>query len=313
MMTENNEIAIDDDTDKEVIKEYIKLQFHWYIFSIAVIYLTSFLVPGILLMTFILLYFLPNFLEVNNFIYIFTELNSLLALFLMPIVIIVSYLVHLFFVALITRMFWRYTERKSPSKSGIIPRNIPSKVLNFYHIRGFLIKYGKNAFVKGPFPHLANWFFNFVGSNEIGKGTTMEEQVVGGKFCDVGKNCYMGVNCALSSHFVEGVFGNVVYFKIKLGDNVTLSAFNNIAPGCELTDNTYVLPMGAMTKFNKTKGPNYYYGMPIRKIFKRKIMEYLKVSKEDLERADDLRKKREQSKLKENEKMESNKELMEGA
>ena len=160
MININNEKAIDDDTDKEVIKEEIKLQFHWYIFSFTVIYLTSFLVPGILLMTFILFYFLPNFLEVNNFIYIFTELNSLLALFLMPIVIIVAYLLHLFFVALITRMFWRYTERRSPSKSGIIPRNIPSKVLNFYHIRGFLIKYGKNAFVKGPFPYLTNWFLN---------------------------------------------------------------------------------------------------------------------------------------------------------
>ncbi|MHA1490952.1 MAG: hypothetical protein ACTSRI_15060 [Promethearchaeota archaeon] len=280
----------------DFIVEDIKFQYQWYLFAFFLIYLGSFLLPAIIFMLYVLLFFVPYFLESTNFFLIFIELKSLVTLIFMPLVIIGCYLVHLFFVAFITRFFWRYTERKSPSKPGIIPRNFPSKTLDFYHIRSFLIKYPKNAFVKGPFPWLINWFFNYVGTNVIGKGSTIEEQVVGGKFCEIGKNCYVGVNSALSTHFVEGIFGNVVYFKIKLGDNVTLATFNNIAPGCEISDNSYILPMGACTKFNMLKGNNYYYGMPVRKIFKRKIMDYLKVSKEDLDKAEELRVKQEQSK-----------------
>jgi acetyltransferase-like isoleucine patch superfamily enzyme len=236
-------------------------------------------------------------LLVDNLIAIFTNLNSLLAFLALPLVIIVSYLSRLFITGLITRSFWRFTEKRSPTKDGIIPRNINSKTANYYHIRSFMIKYGKNAFMKGVFPWLANWFFNFVGTGIVKKGSTLEESVVTDKNINVGKNCYIGVNSALSSHFVEGVFGNIVFFEIKLGENVTLGGFNNIAPGCELSDNSYLLPIAAATKFNKTKGNNYYFGMPFRRIFKKKIMDYLKVSEEDLERAEELRVKQEKEKL----------------
>ena len=208
-----------------------------------------------------------------------------------------SYLIHLFLVGLISRIIWRHTEKISPSKDGIIPRNIPSKTANLYHIRSFMIKYGKNAFMKGIFPWLANWFFNFVGTSVIKKGSTLEESVVTDRNVNIGKNCYIGVNSALSSHFVEGVFGNIVYFEIKLGENVTLGGFNNIAPGCELRDNSYLLPMAAATKHNLLKGNNYYFGLPLRRIFKKKIMDYLKVNEDNLVQAEDLRVKQENAKL----------------
>jgi hypothetical protein len=56
--------------------------------------------------------------------------------------------------------------------------------------------------------------------------------------------------------------------------------------------------MAAATKFNTTKGDNYYFGMPLRRIFKKKIMNYLKISEEDLSRAEELRIKQENEKLK---------------
>jgi hypothetical protein len=83
---------------------------------------------------------------------------------------------------------------------------------------------------------------------------------------------------------------------VVLGDNVTLAGFNTIGPGNLLSDNSYLLPMAAATKHNKTKGDNYYYGMPLRRIFKRKTMDYLKVSEEDLNRAEELRIKQENEK-----------------
>lgn len=283
-------------SDEDVPKEKIKLQFHWYLSIFFVIYYLSYVISGIIFMLYIIFIFIPKVLLVDSLFAIFTNFGSILSFIALPLVIVVSYLSRLFIVGLITRIFWRVSEKRSPTKDGIIPRNIASKTANYYHIRSFMIKYGKNAFMKGVFPWLANWYFNFVGTGIIQRGSTLEESVVTDKHMNVGRNCYVGVNSALSSHFVEGTFGNIVYFEIKLGENTTLGGFNNIAPGCELSDNSYLLPIAAATKHNKTKGNNYYFGMPLHRIFKKKIMDYLKVSEEDLNRAEELRIKQEKEK-----------------
>jgi acetyltransferase-like isoleucine patch superfamily enzyme len=237
-----------------------------------------------------------------------TSFDSLLIFLTFPLVFIASYLIHLFFLGLLTRIFWRYTEKKSPTKDGVIPRNFSSKKLNYYHYRSFMIKYGKNSFMKGIFPWFSNWFFNFVGASVIEKGSTFEESVLSDRNIIVGRNCYIGVNSMLASHTVEGIFGNINYFKVMLKDNVTLGGFNAIAPGCELKENSYLFPMAAATKHNTTKGNNYYYGMPLRRIFKKKTMEYLKISEEDLKRAENLKIKQESEKLERIKKEENKKE-----
>jgi len=292
------EVTEGDEPVTEVPKQTIKLQFHWYLSIFYVIYHLSYVVSGIIFMTYIIYIFLPNVLLVDNLIAVFTNLYSLLAFMALPLVIIVSYLSRLFIIGLITRIFWRFTEKRSPTKDGVIPRNIPSKTINYYHIRSFMLKYGKNSFMKGVFPWLANWFFSFVGASIIESGSTLEESVATDKGIKVGENCYIGVNSVLASHVVEGIFGNVIYFTVKVGDNSTLGGFNIVGPGSELSDNSYLLPMAAATKHNKTKGNNYYYGMPLHRIFKKKIMNYLKVSEDDLERAEKLRVKQENEKLK---------------
>ncbi|MHA1291745.1 MAG: hypothetical protein ACTSQJ_03640 [Promethearchaeota archaeon] len=281
-MENKSKKAEQSEVKEEIIKEEINLQYHWYMLSFFAIFFGSFIIPGIILMLYILWFFIPYFLEIGSFILIFTTIKSLLALLLMPIIIFGCYIIHLIFVALITRWFWQLTEKKSPTKDGIIPRNIPSKTLNFYHIRSFLIKYPKNAFIKGAFPWLTNWMYNYVGTNKIGKGTTIEEQVCGDKYISVGENSYVGPNAVLTSHLVEGIFGNIPYFEIKLGNNVTCGGLNCIAPGSEIKDNSYLLPLASTAKFSVLKGNNYYFGLPLRKIFGKKVMEYLKLSKEDL-------------------------------
>lgn len=88
---------------------------------------------------------------------------------------------------------------------------------------------------------------------------------------------------------MDGVFGNISFAKIKIGDNVTAAAFNCFAPGVETGNNSWWLPMTGATKYNILKGNNFYFGTPLRKIFKRKVMEYLQISEEDLQRAEDLK------------------------
>jgi len=287
-MKKTSKKSVQNYENNEIIKQEINLQFHWYLASFFVIFFGSLIIPAIILMVYVMLFYLPSFLETKSFILLFTQLKPFLASLFMPLIIILCYLIHIFIVGLITRWFWRITERKSPSKTGIIPRNIPSKTLNYYHIRSFMIKYPKNAVIRGPFPWLINFLYNFVGTNKIGKGTTIEEQFGADKFVDIGKNSYIGVNSGFSSHAVEGIFGNIAYAKIKLGDNVTTAALNCLAPGVEINDNSSLFPLAGATKYSTLKGDNYYYGVPLRKIFKKKVSHYAGITEEQLNEADSL-------------------------
>ncbi|MFX0043007.1 MAG: hypothetical protein ACFE8L_08855 [Candidatus Hodarchaeota archaeon] len=275
-----------------IIKEEISLKLHLWLPLFYVIYFCSFLIPSIMFMIYIMLFYLPFFLEIKDFITIFTNLPSLIASISIPFVIIICYLIHLFIVALITRWFWTYAEKKSPSKSGIIPRNIPSKTLDLYHFKSFIIKYPKNAFSRGPFPWLLKWMYNFARTNKIGKGSVIEEQLAGERFVETGENCYIGTNPGISSHAVDGIFGNISFAKVKIGNNVTSAGFNCFAPGVDIGNNSWWLPMTGATKYNVLSGNSYYFGTPLRKIFKKRLMEYLQITEEDLKRAEELKKER---------------------
>jgi len=274
-----------------IIKEEINLQYHWYLAAFFIIYLGSIIIPALLLMIYVQFFYVPYFLNSSNIISIFTNLEPLVASIFMPFILIGCYLIHILFVGLITRWFWHITEKRSPSKDGIIPRNIPSKTLNYYHIRSFMIKYPKNAVLRGPFPWLINWLYNFVGSNKIGAGSTIEEQFGADKFVEIGKNSYIGVNSGFSSHAVEGIFGNISYAKIKLGDNVTTAGLNCLAPGVEIEDNSVLFPLAGATKYSTLKENNFYFGVPLRKIFTKKVLSYLDINEEELKQAEQVRSK----------------------
>ncbi len=273
----------------EVIKEEINMQFGWYIFIFITIYYLSWLLAGFVFFLYFLIEFMPNVLQVSSFITIFTEPKSIISLLLMPLIVIACYVIRLISVAITTRIFWRITERISPSKDGVIPRNIRSKAADYYHLRSFMLKYGKNLFTKGMFPWLSNWFFNFVGSSKIGKGTTLEESVASDKFITVGNNTYMGVNATLASHLVQGIFGNIQYFRMHIGNNVTIGAMDQIGPGSDIMDGSYLLPLASTNRHSVLKGGNnYYFGIPLRKIFMKKTMNYLGLTEEDLEKNENL-------------------------
>ena len=280
-----------EDTEEEVIKEEAELHFYLYIVLFFFIFYSSWIFPGITFFYYVLQIFLPNVLEVHNFVSLFLEWKPLISLLAMPLILIGCYLIRMFFLALSTRILWKITEKISPSKEGVIPRNIRSKTAKYYHIRSFIIRYGKNCITKGAFPWLSNWFYNFIGSSKIGKGSTLEESVVNDKFLEIGKNCYIGVNSALATHLVEGIFGNISYFKVKVGDNVTGAAMNLIGPGTEIHDNSYLLPIASAAKHSVVRGDGYYFShgaLPLRKIFKKRIRKYLQIDPDTLELAEDV-------------------------
>jgi len=277
-----------DNPENHILKEEVKLQFYLYIIIFFFIFYSSWVIPGLFFFWYLVQVFLPQVLEISNLLVLFTEIDSLIAFISMPIILIGCYVLHLLLLGITSKLCWKISEKKSPSKSGVIPRNIRSKAANYYHIRSFLIKYGKNSFTKGMLPWLSNWFFNSVGSNKIGKGTTLEESVGMDKFIDVGENCYFGVNSTLASHLIQGIFGNITYFKIKVGNNITAAAMCQIGPGSEIHDNSFLLPLASTNKHSVLKGNNYYWGIPLRKIFRRKTMEYLGLSHVDLEKNENI-------------------------
>jgi hypothetical protein len=283
-----------------IIKEEINIQYNYLIPVFFIVYYGSLILSGLVFMSYIMLFYLPVVLNTNNFLFLFTQPESLTATILLPLIIILCYLMHVFFVGLITRWFWRLTEKRSPSKSGVIPRNITSKTADYYHARSFMVKYPKISTNRGPFPWLTKWMFNFIGSSKIGKGTVLEENLSDWRFLNIGKNCYFGLNGAVSSHAVEGIFGNITYSEIKIGDNVTAAAFNCVGPGTEIGDNSALLPMSGATKYNVLKGDNYYFGAPISRIFKKRLLKVLNITENELKQAearfDEYNKKKNHSK-----------------
>ena len=288
------ELSDSEDSEEETVIEEVRMQYGIYMLLFSIIYYISWIGPGFIFMAYFMMVFRAYFLEAPTFVAIFTELNPLLALLLMPIIIIICYLVHLLFTGFATKIIWAITEKISPSKNGIIPRNIKSKAADYYHIRSFILKYGKNVFVKGIFPWLSNWYFNYLKASKIGKGTTIEESILNDKFLTVGENCYIGFNSSLATHVVEGIFGNISYFEIKLKDNITFAAMNAIGAGSEVSDNSFLLPLASAQKHVKIgsqgekKRFGYYFGLPLRKIFKKKLKDYLGLSLEDLERNENM-------------------------
>ncbi|MFW9951700.1 MAG: hypothetical protein ACFFKA_16410, partial [Candidatus Thorarchaeota archaeon] len=289
----STEIEDAENSEEEPVIEEVRMQYGIYMFLFFIIYYVSWIGPSFILMAYFMMVFRVYFLDAPSFIVIFTQVNPLLALLLMPLIIILSYLVRIFFIGLSTKIIWAITEKISPSKNGIIPRNIKSKAADYYHIRSFIIKYGKNIFTKGILPWLSNWFYNFVKANKIGKGTTIEESLVNDKFITVGDNCYIGINSSLATHVVEGIFGNISYFEVKLKDNVTFAAMNQIGPGSEVYENSFLLPLASAQKhviIGKQDSNNfgYYFGLPARKIFKKKLKEYIGLNPEDLEKNENI-------------------------
>jgi len=289
----STEIEDAENSEEEPVIEEVRMQYGIYMFLFFIIYYVSWIGPSFILMAYFMMVFRAYFLEAPSFIAIFTEVNPLLALLLMPLIIILCYLVRIFFIGLSTKIIWAITEKISPSKNGIIPRNIKSKAADYYHIRSFIIKYGKNIFTKGILPWLSNWFYNFVKANKIGKGTTIEESLVNDKFITVGDNCYIGINSSLATHVVEGIFGNISYFEVKLKDNVTFAAMNQIGPGSEVYENSFLLPLASAQKhviIGKQDSNNfgYYFGLPARKIFKKRLKEYIGLNPEDLEKNENI-------------------------
>ncbi|GAH14303.1 unnamed protein product, partial [marine sediment metagenome] len=67
-MTTIEQQSTEDSLEEKTVREEIKNPYFWYLFILFAIFLASLLIPAILFMTYMILFFLPHFLETTSFI-----------------------------------------------------------------------------------------------------------------------------------------------------------------------------------------------------------------------------------------------------
>ena len=167
-----------DESKLKAIPHELSVPFLFYAISGFIIIGCSYILPGLLFYLFVFGLLVPNFLNLPFSFELLLNKDILIIMFLTPLIFIALYLLHLFFVILITQWFYRYVDSRGPAQ-GVFDRHMDetSHALDYYHARAFLLKYPIFSVFRSPFPWLINWELRFFGSNKIGKETVLEEGV----------------------------------------------------------------------------------------------------------------------------------------
>jgi acetyltransferase-like isoleucine patch superfamily enzyme len=271
---ENN---IDKDSFLKAHTKELSVPFQFYIISGIFIAGFSFVGPAILFYPFFFGFVIP-FIFNNPFnLAIFSDWTFYFSILLIPIGFIIIYLVHLFFIVLFTRWFYRLTDKRGPDQ-GIFDRDmeISSTKLDYYHFGSFLMKYPIFAVSRSPFPWLLNWELNFINSNRIERGTILEETFIH-SHVNFGKNSYLGTTSHVTNHLVDGVYGqeNLTFVGVKIGDNCIFNTHTGGLPGSEIGNNSTFMPGATTIKYDKILGNGIYGGFPVKKLSKEEILALL--------------------------------------
>jgi len=253
----------------------LSVPFQFYIIAGWIIIGCSFILPGFLFFSFIFGILTPNFFSITFSLGLLLDLKTVLIMLLTPLVLIGLYLLHLFFVALFTKWFYKLADKRGPTQ-GVFDRKLDenSKVLDYYHFRSFLLKYPVFAFARSPFPWLLNWELKFIGSNKIGKGTVFEDTFFH-SHNNFGTNCYIGTYAHLTNHLVDGVYGaeNLTFYGIQVGNNCIFTSSSGALPGTEMGNDSTILPLSATIKYDKLGENGIYARFPVKKLTKEEIDE----------------------------------------
>ncbi|MHA1821240.1 MAG: hypothetical protein ACTSU2_14985 [Promethearchaeota archaeon] len=256
--------------------------------NLLVLYFSTIFIPGFLMQ--------GGLKDWNTWLYIFINPKKVFGAFMpilqnpisliifltSPLVFVGLYLLKMFNYAVIMKFYYWLLDVIRPRREllNAVPRGKTKADIEVYHTRNFLLRIIKWEFTKSPFPWLTNWMFNFIGSNEIGKNTTLEDGYVCQEYLETGKNVYVGFGSVTTSHLVEGIYGALILKKIILDDNVCIGARCAIPPGTHFRKNSQLLWYSAVIKYQKTKEGVSYWGLPASRLTRKKCIKLLKVPEE---------------------------------
>lgn len=261
----------------------VRIQFERYVPVILLLWGYSWLIPSIGLYYYFKLAILPNLTNLLQFASVMNDPGLLGLWVVTPLIIILFFFIRLILVILFSRWMIKFCNWRSPQKELVAAKGINReevRAINYYHLRGLILRLLKWEVSKSVFPWLVPWAFTFVGANKIGKGAVIEDQFYTQEFLEMGEGAYIGQGTIASSHLVEGKYGAITLKKVKIGDHAVVGAFNAISPGTELEPYTEFLPMSGVEKFRKVKGFSKYFGLPVGKISFKRYMKMLEIPAE---------------------------------
>ncbi|MFX1321483.1 MAG: hypothetical protein ACFFAQ_07560 [Promethearchaeota archaeon] len=245
--------------------------FHYNLLIIAFIYFISYFIPTFGIIYYNLQFFIPYILQTPNFIHIFSSFPSLLILLITPLIFIALYIINLSIIILFSKIIYNLIQRKTLIKEGVYHWNNKNKEYNNYFIRSFLLRYVKWKLQRSPFPWLLISGFNFIGNCNFGKNTVIEDSYIAKELLHIGKNTYLG-RCLIENHLWDKF---LTIKSINIKDNVVISDCCCIAPGSEIENNAFLLPLSVTAKNAKLNSKSLYSGAPLNKISKFELIKIM--------------------------------------
>ncbi|MHA2037986.1 MAG: hypothetical protein ACW972_04745 [Promethearchaeota archaeon] len=225
----------------------------------------SFLAPFYVCLGFFLVF---EYLFINLF-----SIPTFVHYLFLPGILILLYYLYLVLLIEFTAFWTRRWNKKSPPQQGVFARVLDDlkspegKMMNYYHKRGFIIKFPVWLTSKSPFPWLVNRALQRISHNKIGKNVIFCDAYVGLEFTNLEDNVFIYPSSGLSSHAVNTIFGKITMMELKLGKNTTLYPGNIVGPNAITTENNVIYPNTVLHKnWRGKEGKFYYQGSPGRPI-----------------------------------------------
>lgn len=263
-----------------------RIQYERYGPMIIFIWAYSWLIPIIGVYYYFKFLIIPNLDGLTSWYLLSQDPKFVMLAVFTPLILLIVYLIRLFLVILFSRWLITFCFWRSPQKELVAAKGIgreEAKAINYYHLRGVILRILKWEVSKSLFPWLVPWAFTFVGANKIGKGTVLEDQFYTQEFLETGENVYIGQGSIVSSHLVEGKYGAITLKKVKFDDGVVIGPFSAIPPGSEMEPRTEFLPMSGIIKFRKVRGFSKYFGLPVGRLSYKRYMKMLEIPDKHVE------------------------------
>jgi len=211
------------------------------------------------------------FLILEYLILNFFKLSPLIHWIIFPFSMILLYCVYILILIEFSAFWVKLWNKKSPPKQGIFQRVLDkrdseeTKLLKYYHRRGFIIKFPVWLSSKSPFPWLLNRALRKIGHNKIKNNVIYCDSFAGLEFTKLHENVFIYPTSAISSHAVNSIFGKISIVEIKIGKNSTFYPGVIAGPDARTDDNYVIYPLSVLHKgWRGELDKKYYSGEPAK-------------------------------------------------
>ncbi len=207
-------------------------------------------------------------------------------IFFLPLLGIGIAYTYIFVCVVLTTSWIQHWNHQCPPSEGkfcrvFTDKGVADHRIEYYHRRGFAIKWPMWVTSKSPFPWLVNWCLRR-NDNKLGENVIFDNCFIPLELFEVGDNAYFGPGTAAAAHTVNAIFGDLVIGHVTIGKNVVLGPNTVCGPWADVSSNFTFLPNSAITARWKDKsGKLFFAGTPARPVLSYSGMQSLKKSKQE--------------------------------